>query len=157
MSNPSAKPKVTQFIWLPVILILGLLLDQFSKIWLSSTLASPWLILGDFFNFHLEHNVGMAFSITLPYPLQLAANIIFFTVVIFYLAKTLDFSKPLSQVTFAVLAAGALGNLLDRIRLGYVIDFISIGSFPVFNLADSFITVSVFLLLLFYDKIRRPK
>jgi signal peptidase II len=59
-------------------------------------------------------------------------------------------------VIIALLAAGAMGNLIDRIRLGYVIDFISVGSFPVFNFADSFITVAIFLLLLFYDKIKRP-
>ena len=97
----------------------------------------------------------MAFSLTLPYPLQLTLNLVFFGFLVIYLFRHLDFSKSLSQIILAILVAGALGNILDRIRLGYVIDFISIGSFPIFNLADSFITVSIFLLMLFYDKIKR--
>lgn len=151
-----SKHTIKSSLLLISILFPALFLDQLSKVWFSSILAQPWLIISDFFNFHIEHNVGMAFSITFPYPIQLAINILFFGAIIFYLVKNLNFSKPLSQITLALLAAGALGNLLDRIRLGYVIDFISVGTFPVFNLADSFITVSVFLLVLFYDKIRRP-
>lgn len=47
-----------------------------------------------------------------------------------------------------LLAGGAIGNLIDRIRYGHVIDFISIGRFPVFNVADSCITVGVVVLLI---------
>lgn len=157
MSKTNTKTKTCDFLVLSSVLIFALFLDQLSKTWLSSLLSQPLPIIGDFFNLHLEHNVGMAFSITLPFPFQLAANLLFFAAIIFYLARNLDFSKRLSQIVFALLCAGALGNLLDRIRLGYVIDFISVGSFPVFNLADSFITVSIFLLLLFYDRMKRPK
>jgi lipoprotein signal peptidase len=96
-----------------------------------------------------------SFSLTLPYPLQLTLNLVFFAGLVVYLFRQLDLSKSLSQIILAILVAGALGNILDRLRLGYVVDFISIGSFPVFNLADSFITVSIFLLMLFYDKIKR--
>ncbi len=150
-----AQTKINKYFLLILLLVIALLLDQSSKIWLNDILKQPFPILGSFFNLHLEHNTGMAFSLTLPYPIQLGLNVIFFGAVIYYLATHLDFRKPLSQITLALLAAGALGNLADRIRLGYVIDFISIGSFPVFNLADSFITVSIFLLVLFYDKISR--
>jgi signal peptidase II len=53
--------------------------------------------------------------------------------------------KPSSSHTIAVglIAGGALGNLVDRIRLGYVVDFVSVGSWPNFNVADAAITLGV--------------
>lgn len=152
MSSAAHKPPFLLF----CLAFIALFLDQLSKIWLSSILSRPIALLGDFFTLRLEHNFGMAFSVTLPYPLQLAVNLIFFSGIIIYLTLHLNFNKYLSQIILGLLLAGALGNLIDRIRLGYVIDFISVGTFPVFNLADSFITVSIFLLMLFYDKIKRP-
>jgi signal peptidase II len=46
----------------------------------------------------------------------------------------------------AMIIGGAIGNLIDRLAFGYVIDFLQFGSFPVFNVADSFITTGVILL-----------
>ena len=56
--------------------------------------------------------------------------------------------KYFSDVSFALLVAWTLWNLLDRIFLGWVRDFISIGSFPVFNLADTYLTIAVILIIL---------
>ena len=53
------------------------------------------------------------------------------------------------QVAFGFMLGGAVGNLIDRFRLGgNVIDFISVGHFPVFNVADSAVTIGVCLMLL---------
>lgn len=134
----------------------ALLLDQLSKILLDANLQAPYFLPGNFFGLRIEHNTGIAFSISVPYPLLIVFNLLFFGGIIYYLLKTLNLQRFSSLLIIALLAAGAMGNLIDRIRLGYVIDFISVGSFPVFNFADSFITVAIFLLLLFYDKIKRP-
>jgi signal peptidase II len=56
--------------------------------------------------------------------------------------------KKLMRVAISMQLGGAIGNLIDRIRFGPVTDFISVGSFPVFNIADSSITVGVGLLIL---------
>ena len=53
------------------------------------------------------------------------------------------------RIALAMQMGGALGNLIDRIRFGPVTDFIAVGSFPVFNVADASITVGVGILLLF--------
>ncbi len=47
-----------------------------------------------------------------------------------------------------MMLGGAIGNIIDRVTLGYVTDFIAVGRFPVFNVADSSVTVGVFLMLL---------
>lgn len=52
-------------------------------------------------------------------------------------------------IPIAMIIGGAIGNLLDRLMFGYVIDFLQFGSFPVFNVADSFITTGVILLAFF--------
>lgn len=132
-----------------------LILDQISKVYLDMKLNEPLLLINDFLKIQVSHNPGMAFGITFPFAIQLLLNILFFCLIIYYLYKTLNFSRKLSVITIALVSAGALGNLIDRIRLGYVIDFISIGKFPIFNFADIYITVAVFILVLFYDKIKK--
>lgn len=52
-----------------------------------------------------------------------------------------------THIAFALVLGGAVGNILDRIRLGYVVDFVDLHWFPVFNVADSCITIGVCLLL----------
>jgi signal peptidase II len=64
----------------------------------------------------------------------------------------------MTQLTLGLILGGAFGNLIDRVRLGYVVDFIQIGWFPIFNVADSAITVGAALLMLQFlrdDQIER--
>jgi len=149
------KPSLVQLVTLLVLFDLAISLDQITKILAVNSLSSP-LVFTPWLRFVLERNTGIAFSIAIPYYLLIILNILIFGSILYYLVLKLDFEKKLSLITLALLSAGALGNLADRLRLGSVVDFISVGNFPVFNLADSYITVSVFLLLLFYDKIKRP-
>ena len=70
--------------------------------------------------------------------------------VIVYLPRTLLVGRHLTAATVwgsALILGGAVGNLLDRLRLGYVIDFIDVHVWPVFNVGDSAITIGVALLL----------
>jgi len=62
------------------------------------------------------------------------------------------FSRPLFNLGLVLVGAGAIGNLIDRLRFGYVIDFIDVRIWPVFNIADSSITIGT--VLLFYSFIR---
>ena len=56
-------------------------------------------------------------------------------------------TRPLFHVGAGFVAGGAIGNLIDRVRLGYVTDFVAIGPWPKFNIADSAITVGVLILV----------
>ncbi len=130
-------------------------LDYVTKAMAMVLLSTPYQI-NSWFRFQLEKNTGIAFSIAIPQLLLIPLNILIFTLLLVFLIRKTDTTKPLTLSIITFLTAGAFGNLLDRLNQGYVTDFISVWNFPVFNLADAYITVSVFLLLLFYDRIRRP-
>ena len=63
-------------------------------------------------------------------------------------------TAPLTWWGLALVLGGAVGNLIDRVRVGYVIDFIDVRVWPVFNVADS--AISIGIALLFLDMLRKP-
>jgi signal peptidase II len=136
--------------------LLVLVLDQISKQWVSAVLTyGEPVAFTPFFNFTLLHNPGAAFSF-----LSEAGGWQrwFFTilalgvsgVLVIWLAKVCTV-KPLESLALALILGGALGNVYDRLTLGYVVDFIVVHYqdyyFPAFNIADSAITVGAFLLI----------
>jgi signal peptidase II len=73
-------------------------------------------------------------------------SVIILVILIYY--QTLPEGHLFQHICLSFMVGGAIGNLIDRLTLGYVVDFVAVGNFPVFNLADSCVTVSVILLLL---------
>jgi len=136
--------------------LLVLVLDQVSKIWFSANLeyAQPWVIT-DFFNFTLLHNTGAAFSFLSDsggwqrWFFSIIAAIVSCVLVV-WLAR-LDATKRCEAAALGLVLGGALGNLIDRVQLGYVVDFIVVhyqsNYWPAFNIADSAICVGAVLLL----------
>jgi signal peptidase II len=150
-SSPASLGKWINAVNLFVVLVI---IDFITKVFAITSLLKPYTVF-PWFQFQLEKNTGIAFSIAIPQFLLIPLNLIIFLSLIIFLIKKTDSGKPLALFIISLLAAGATGNLIDRFNYGYVIDFISIWNFPVFNLADAYISVSVFLLILFYDKIKR--
>jgi signal peptidase II len=68
-------------------------------------------------------------------------------VVLILLAKPLNETSGREKIAYLALAAGIIGNSIDRISIGAVTDFISVGTFPIFNVADSLITLSILYLV----------
>ena len=98
---------------------------------------------------HLTHvqNTGAAFGIFQGYPQAFA---VLAAVVAVWVVVELTRKRPRAwpaDTGLLLILGGSLGNLIDRIRFGYVIDFIDVRVWPVFNLADSAITIGVGLLL----------
>lgn len=135
------------------------LLDQITKYFADIKLNSKndKIILGDFLQLHYLENKGAAFGILNNKRYFFIILTVFFCIIFIYLfikiPKTRKFN-PL-WISSIFVFSGAIGNFIDRIRNGYVIDFfyVKIINFPVFNVADIYITVScisIILLFLFY-------
>jgi signal peptidase II len=115
-------------------------LDQLTKL-LSKGVD---ITLLPFFRLSYLQNSGAGFSILRGQQVLLSIiSIVAVGLIIYYYPKIKD---KVVRIACALLLGGALGNLYDRVLLGYVRDFISISIFPTFNLADTAITVAIILL-----------
>jgi signal peptidase II len=129
-----------------------LVLDQTTK-WLASSrldLGQPVALLGDFVRLTLVHNTGAAFGL---FPGSRGPFIVVSLLaigVVLYLFLRETYRSIMNRVLLGCILGGAIGNLIDRVRLGWVIDFIDLGlgsaRWPVFNVADSAVTLGVLLL-----------
>ncbi len=135
------------------IAVIVIVFDQWSKSLIRQNIALgdeiyPIAFLAPFFRFTFWHNTGAAWGIfqNANIPLLILSSIIS-VFIIWYFHKALD--EPLIyRISLGLLLGGAIGNIIDRIQLGYVTDFIAVGRFPVFNVADSCVTIGVILMLL---------
>lgn len=142
-----------------------LLLDQVSKAVVSSSLKMHEVrpIIQGLFNLTLIHNTGAAFGL-LAGQVSAARTIFFLLVsflavaVVLWLAMRLDPEQKVETVALSLILGGALGNVVDRIRLGKVVDFIDLHygryHWPAFNVADAAISIGVAVLIwrLFFEK-----
>ncbi len=124
------------FIKYPLLILFLFVLDQVSK----SLLQAKDIALFPFVSFSYAQNTGAAFS--LFQNQNLIFVVLSFVALIFILYYFKEYPLALSFIL-----AGLLGNLADRLLFGFVRDFISIGSFPIFNVADSCNTIGIVLLL----------
>jgi signal peptidase II len=135
-------------------------LDLATKAWVSSVFhLGESRVVTPFFNWVLAHNTGAAFSFLADAGgwqrwFFTAITVVISVALVAMLRRSGD--KPLVAAAFALVLGGALGNLYDRLTLGYVVDFIQVHGggyyFPAFNVADSAITIGVALLL--WDGVR---
>jgi signal peptidase II len=137
--------------------ILSLVADQLSKIWIRDQLPEGaqidvlpgWI--------HLEHvrNFGAAWGMLSGQKWLLIAFTAIVVCVIGFSAREVASRGKLAATGFGLILGGAVGNLIDRVMLGHVTDFFDLDTpwpilqtFPVFNVADSALTVGVVLMLL---------
>ncbi len=127
-------------------------LDQWTKALVRSALPlgeswTPFPALG-FFRIVHWYNKGTAFGLFQGGgPLFILLAVLVGLAILYYYPRLPD-EDWLLRLALGLQFSGAIGNLMDRLSLGQVTDFIAIGSFPVFNLADSSITIGTALLLL---------
>jgi len=128
-------------------------LDQWSKTWVRNTLAigevwMPWEWLRPYARVFHTTNTGVAFGMFQGANVVLMVLAVAVSVAIFVYFPRVPRNDWTLRLAMCLQLGGALGNLIDRFIQGYVTDFISVGKFAVFNLADSAITIGVFVLLL---------
>jgi signal peptidase II len=140
--------------WLFVIIAGSIItLDQITKTIVRNNIPfggswMPWEWLEPIFRFVHWENTGAAFGLFQGGGIIFAILAVIISVFIIYYYPQIPENEKLMRVALSMQFAGAIGNLVDRIFRGPVTDFISVGDFPVFNIADSSITVGVGLLLL---------
>lgn len=134
--------------WIVGVLIL--IFDRAAKYFIASymKLGQTIPIIIDFFHITYVKNPGAAFGILTDKRWFFIIMTIIVLLVIIYLAHTMDKQKKLMSVALGMVAGGALGNLIDRINNGLVIDYLDFrGIWPyIFNIADSAIVVGVIFL-----------
>ena len=149
-----------KYVILIVILVFIIGLDQLTKWWITREFALGMTIpiIKDFFNLTYVQNQGAAFGLLAQaHP---SFRVPFFIIVPFlalgsigYVFKRLPEHDTHMAIAFSLVISGAIGNLIDRLLLGFVVDFLDFHwkwayHFPAFNVADSAICVGVGLLML---------
>lgn len=126
--------------------------DQFTKFLITSNFKEKIVLVKDFFYINYVKNYGAGFSILQNQKYFLIAISLIAIVIIGYLLVTAKKKESLNKICYLLIIGGSIGNLIDRLSLGYVIDFLDFFifgyDFPVFNLADCYITIGCFLLII---------
>lgn len=134
--------------------LISLIIDQIVKILVSNylILGQTIKIINNFFYLTYVQNKGAAFSILIGYRYIL---IIITFIFLYYLHKCIKKQKRFNKleiISYGLLLGGIIGNLIDRIIYGYVIDYFDFMifnyNFPIFNLADSFIVIGCIILVI---------
>jgi signal peptidase II len=133
-------------------LVVIVTLDQLTKAWAVSALADgPKHAIGTFLVFEVARNSGSAFSRFQGYTPVLAVLAIVITV---FVARAVRHATDRwTLIGLVLVLGGSLGNLTDRLARspgflrGHVVDFVAVGWWPVFNLADSCITIGAIVLI----------
>ena len=134
--------------------VLIVILDQLSKFIVHSTmnLYDSFQVIPYLLNFTYIRNEGIAFGIYFEGAETIFIVLpILITIYLFYLLKNEEFQDKFSQIALFLIIAGAVGNIIDRIFRGYVVDFIDFHlngmHWYVFNIADSSVTIGLIFLL----------
>lgn len=132
----------------PLVLAAGaaVLLSLIGKLLTDAYLNDRIAIIGKWVGLVRAYNPGIAFGLTFAPAVQTLLILGALALVVWAALK--DARAPLTQAGFGLIIGGALGNVLDRMRDGLVTDMFQVGTFPIFNVADSCITIGAIVLLL---------
>lgn len=160
MSNAEVTPKHWQqsglkFLWITALILVA---DQVSKLWILNNLALMLdrIEVTSFFNIVHVRNYGAAFSFLADHSgwqrWFFTSIAIIISVLLLVLLRRQSASLKRVNVAFALIIGGAVGNVIDRIRLGSVVDFLDVHvagwHWPAFNVADSAIVIGALLMIL---------
>lgn len=138
--------------------------DQLLKGWIVPRfpLGEPVPVIGDLVRIWLIHNTGALFGLFRDQAILFAAgSIAVIALIIWFHPRAAATHGALATVALGLLLGGAIGNLIDRVSYGYVIDFVDLGigelRFYTFNVADAAISTSLLLLIIMaFLPARRP-
>jgi len=145
-------------VFLFVLFLVGVIVDQATKLAVDNmfSLYDSHSLLGNVLRLHYIRNSGAAFGLRYGNAGIMLAVTVAVTVILLYLflSGKLDPGTVVGNASVVLVIAGAVGNLIDRIRMGEVIDFIDMGigsyRWPTYNFADIFVTVGMIILLIHF-------
>ena len=141
-----------------ILIIIGIVvLDQVSKLLVVKLLnpTEPFVLIKNVFRFSYLENDGAAFGMLDDHRwVFMLLSVVGILALCIYLWKILPQNNKLADIALCFVIGGGIGNMIDRVRLGYVIDFIDFYAFPslwrwVFNVADAFVCVGAGMLILY--------
>jgi len=115
---------------------------EFGEVW------APWDWITPYARFVHWRNTGVAFGLFQNQNLLFAVLSFIISLVILVFFNKLTEDIGLLKLALSMQLGGSVGNLIDRLTIGHVTDFVSVGNFPVFNIADASITIGVALMIL---------
>ena len=135
----------------PLTALVVLALDQISKFFIRTNMTPGQSIPEEgFFRITYATNVGGAFGIFANQAFLITLTAIVGIAAILIYTRYPPFNRLLLRIALGLLLGGAVGNLIDRLSFGRVVDFIDVGAWPVFNLADSAIVVGIILIAYYF-------
>jgi signal peptidase II len=149
----SLKDSARDYAFLLVIAGLIIALDQWTKWLVRANLEfqevwSPWPWLAPYARIVHWHNTGAAFGIFQGFgDIFTVLAIVVAIAILYYFPQVPREDWPL-RLAMGLQLGGAVGNLIDRVTIGWVTDFVSVGRFPVFNVADASISIGVAVLII---------
>jgi signal peptidase II len=143
-----------------LVTLLVLAADQLSKLWVRENLLPGESVPKEgVLRLTYVTNEGIIFGLSAPRALSLIFPILVMAAVLFLYCRYTLFHSGLVKIALGLVIGGSLGNLVDRIRFGYVTDFIDFrlwGDFhwPAFNLADSALVIGIILFVYFWLRLK---
>jgi len=135
------------FLFNAVVLTL-FILDRLLKFWFLKNPDFSQDFIINFLNFRLEKNFGLAFGLKLNKYLLIGLSVIIIFILFYFVLRAFWQKDIFLTFNLSLIIVGAISNLIDRSRFGFVIDYIDVPGFTIFNLADAMITCGVGLLII---------
>lgn len=149
--------KRQQVIWGTLGAVVLFVLDRLTKYFFQLRGEETWNLIPSFLSFEFTQNFGMVFGVPAPRWATVSIGVVLFVCLLYFVQREIRRGQLGSAVAAACICVGAVSNIIDRIRFGYVIDWIHVHNWSVFNLADSYITVGAIALLIQYHVYERRK
>ncbi len=147
----SPKEDKQRFLFVILITFLILIIDQVTKLLVLKNITSSVTVIKNILYFSVIKNTGAAFGILKNETMLLIwFSVIVIGVILFYMDKIPK--DKIVQIFTALILGGTISNLIDRLRLGYVIDFINFKIWPAFNIADAAVTIGAIGLIIYLMK-----
>ncbi len=138
---------------LVIIVITLIVIDQLSKILVSSFLKEP--VGNEFIGLEIVTNTGMALGFNEGNVKNILLTIFVLLIIIGFVKNQIERIDTKTMVAISLALAGGIGNLIDRFFRGGVLDFIRLYKLPIFNLADAFVVLGWILLVIFIIDFQR--